>query len=407
LGVAVLTACGGGTGGMDSPMATSAQSVSGVSEEAAGDPITPNTTTSEGVDIVPPAVDTGTATTTTTAQATEQAAAATATTTDGAGTVNSTGTTSAQTAIVQNPMLPYVNLALMPAPGKAFVDTRVKQANTTLSSQVPAPDKIGAFREPCNYSHMAFDDPIVFPGQPGKSHLHVFFGNTLTNANSTAESLATTGNSTCAGGVLNRTAYWAPAMIDTATGAPVVPRGSLFYYKSGYLGIAPSQITQPPPGLRMITGDAKNTTGTGPGRFACNMPGAPGAWTKSIPACGAGGTLNATVDFPQCWDGVNLDSPDHKSHMANPVHGKCPSTHPVAIPVITLNVEYKIGLKDDTTKWRLASDMYDPSQPGGYSMHGDWFNAWDKDTMKAFIDNCEKAAKDCHAYLLGDGRMVY
>lgn len=39
--------------------------------------------------------------------------------------------------------------------------------------------------------------------------------------------------------------------------------------------------------------------------------------------------------FPTCWDGVNLDSPDHRSHVAYPESGtlesggRCPSTHPV------------------------------------------------------------------------------
>ena len=45
----------------------------------------------------------------------------------------------------------------------------------------------------CDYSHMAEDDPIVYPGAPGASHLHVFFGNTSTNANSTVKSLAQIG----------------------------------------------------------------------------------------------------------------------------------------------------------------------------------------------------------------------
>ena len=31
----------------------------------------------------------------------------------------------------------------------------------------------------CAFSHAAQDDPIVFPDQPGMSHLHVFFGNTV------------------------------------------------------------------------------------------------------------------------------------------------------------------------------------------------------------------------------------
>lgn len=37
--------------------------------------------------------------------------------------------------------------------------------------------------------------------------------------------------------------------------------------------------------------------------------------------------------FPSCWDGVNLDSADHKSHMAYPIQnynsGDCPASHPV------------------------------------------------------------------------------
>ena len=39
--------------------------------------------------------------------------------------------------------------------------------------------------------------------------------------------------------------------------------------------------------------------------------------TGVIPTnCPAGNYIQMTVAFPQCWDGVHLDSPDHKSHMA-------------------------------------------------------------------------------------------
>ena len=41
----------------------------------------------------------------------------------------------------------------------------------------------------CDYSHSLKDDPIVYPGQPGVSHLHDFYGNTTTNAYSTIASL--------------------------------------------------------------------------------------------------------------------------------------------------------------------------------------------------------------------------
>ena len=49
----------------------------------------------------------------------------------------------------------------------------------------------------CRFSHRNQDDVIIYPGQPGKSHLHQFFGNTGTNANSNYQSLRTTGGSTC------------------------------------------------------------------------------------------------------------------------------------------------------------------------------------------------------------------
>lgn len=65
----------------------------------------------------------------------------------------------------------------------------------------------GQFRTFCQFSHLSYDDPIIFPGQPGKSHLHMFFGNTDTNANSTIKSIINTGGSTCDGGPLNRTSY--------------------------------------------------------------------------------------------------------------------------------------------------------------------------------------------------------
>ena len=44
--------------------------------------------------------------------------------------------------------------------------------------------------------------------------------------------------------------------------------------------------------------------------------------------------------FPTCWDGKNLDSPNHQDHVSYPETGtfesggSCPSTHPVRIPMI-------------------------------------------------------------------------
>ena len=276
---------------------------------------------------------------------------------------------------------------------------------------------VGAFRTICEPSHMAADDPIVVPGQPGGSHLHTFFGNAAVNAFTTTESLTTTGNSTCNGGIANRSGYWTPSIIDTATGAAIMPDDIMVYYKSGYSGVLPSSIQAPPTGLRMVAGNAKATGPTGAqpyqraANWSCNAA-TDSTLHAGIPrGCGPGSTLTAVIRFPQCWDGVNLDSPDHISHMAFGVWGEvfgrngagCPASHPVALPEITFNIHYIVPA-GGVGSWRLSSDMYSGGD-GGYSLHADWWNGWDPAIMSVWINNCVRGF-DCSTDFLGDGRKL-
>ena len=303
--------------------------------------------------------------------------------------------------VVQTGTMPVVNVPLIQPAYKGYTTARVQSGGDTGN---PNQDT-GAFREPCTPSHFAFDDPIVFPNQPGKSHLHLFFGNTGASAATTATNITTTGDSTCAGGTLNRTGYWVPAVIDIRTGAPLVPTEQLFYYKGGYLGVPMSSIKPFPAGLRMIAGSSTNTadsTDTSVVRIWCE--GGDGTPRRYIPSCNKGEQLSFTVIFPQCWDGVNLDSPDHKSHMAYANNG-CPSTHPVALPEVSLIVRYTVAESGTDTYLKLSSDNY--SGVGGYSMHADWFNGWDTSILNEWVTNCINPSKDCHEVLLGDGRYLY
>lgn len=271
------------------------------------------------------------------------------------------------------------------------------------SLPVDAASTHGAFRIVCEFSHMAADDPIVYPGQPGRSHLHAFFGNTAANAHSTPQSIAQSGNTSCQGGTVNRTGYWVPAVIDTRTGAPVPPTASMFYYKPGYDGVPAAKIQALPSGLRMIAGDPTNSTPpSNRVRFSChrnaNLVG------PSFVNCPAGDELVLSVEFPQCWDGVNLDSPDHKSHMAYASEG-CPTTHPVALPLITFNIHVPVTEPNQVLNWRLSSDNY--RGPPGYSMHADWMNGWKPSVMAIWLRHCIHEGWDCRANLLGDGTTLY
>jgi hypothetical protein len=273
------------------------------------------------------------------------------------------------------------------------------------TDSLPATPDGGSFRTICAFSHMAFDDPIVYPGRPGVSHLHAFFGNTGADAFSTPASIANNGNSTCSGGAANRTAYWIPAVIDTRTGAPVVPAFTIWYYKTFTIPAYPLSRTQPlPSGLRMVAGDMR---ATGPQSMThWNCFGVGGTDSAAIPNCAPGKSVEMHVTFPACWDGKNLDSTDHKSHMAYSRGAEgCPSTHPVPVPNIILNVRYLVQNANDPTFWRLSSDMN--GNPAGLSAHADWFDGWLPSVRDAWVSNCSQKPTNCEVDNLGDGTELY
>ncbi|MFE3474334.1 DUF1996 domain-containing protein [Streptomyces bacillaris] len=147
--------------------------------------------------------------------------------------------------------------------------------------------RVAEFLAECPYTHRAPDDPIIFPGLPGASHMHSFFGN-----------------------------------------------------------VDPSQ-------------DFAN--------------------------CPAGTVLESYLDFPQCWNGTDLDSAD-KSHMAYPVAGECPSTHPVPVPKLRQVLRYPVN--GDPARFRLASGP-------GFTMHGDFFNVWPEEELAQRVRDCINAIVKC------------
>ncbi len=53
-----------------------------------------------------------------------------------------------------------------------------------------------------------------------------------------------------------------------------------------------------------------------------------------LPKKACPGGIRTTIRFPTCWNGKDLDSADHQSHVSYPekgtfeTSGACPSTHP-------------------------------------------------------------------------------
>lgn len=253
----------------------------------------------------------------------------------------------------------------------------------------PAADDVThhEFQVNCSVTHRLPDDPIVFPNLPGASHEHSFTGNTTTDAHTTLDSLRGAGlGATSCLAPDDLSAYWFPTMFDGDQ--PVIPAGrQVIYYKSGVLDY--TSVRPFPPGLRYVVGSPNATLDqfrTAPGRvegWECGNS----FFNWDFPThCMEGSQLNIRYQAPSCWDGVHLDSADHKSHMAYPVNGNCPASHPRPVPMLEFKIAFPVD--GDTSRVRLASGR-------GYSWHYDFFNAWDEPTLAALVRHCINGGLQC------------
>jgi hypothetical protein len=298
----------------------------------------------------------------------------------------------------ERPVLP-IRAALWCAIGAAFL-TSGTAAHARPASGAATKLHGNNFYVNCKFSHTADDDPIVFPSQPGKSHPHTFFGNATTDAGSTLASLQAAAT-TCKPRA-DRAGYWVPTLYQD--GREVRPAKGQFYYNlRGY-----DKMRAFPPGLKIVAGDAhayqpqskrivywdcggSAGTRTSP---SSTVPASCGAIhvrfkakIRRCPSCPLAPTVYEAdiktyvelhVNFPDCWDGKRLDSPDHRSHMVYSRDYRCPASHPVKVPLIRANIRYPITGGHGVV---LASG-------GQLTGHADFFNGWTKGALERLVDEC-------------------
>jgi hypothetical protein len=235
------------------------------------------------------------------------------------------------------------------------------------------------FIETCRFSHRAPDDPIVFPGKVGASHDHTFVGNRSTNAFSTFGSLRSAGT-TCQRRS-DTAAYWMPTLYQGST--PVLPEVATIYYRRGTF----EKVRAFPRDLRMIAGDAAARTAQDVRYVFWNCGRVDVRASSTVPTCPvmAGSALRLHVRFPNCWNGRLTDSPDHKSHMAYSNKGRCPSSHPVAVPAITILFRYPSH----------GGEGFSLASGGQLSGHADFMNTWDPGALKRLVEGCLNALVHC------------
>lgn len=283
----------------------------------------------------------------------------------------------------------------------------------------------GELPDPCTYSHFRNDDPIQKPAQFDAAPLHVFVGNTRANANSDYNTLRTTGEGTCFGGPINRSAMYMPAMMS-ASGKVILPEFVDVFYR----GIA---TTQPfPRGLKLMFGpkfmDQSYQWTAKSSRYAWSFVGPGGWWGDSIPQwiyknfdprqypdyAFQNGAYRQAIRAvaPDCWDGRNLDSTDHFSHLAYSaadasVTGACPASHPVKIPQVTVTVSYNWQDRADASGWYLSSDKFQMRNDApGTNWYVGMIPAWDDDTMDIWTTKILNAKWFGAFGKIGDGRRL-
>ncbi|MYU48028.1 DUF1996 domain-containing protein, partial [Streptomyces sp. SID7803] len=177
-------------------------------------------------------------------------------------------------------------------------------------------------------------------------------------------------------------------------------RVQTIYYKSGvtdYRSVRPfpqgpavrgRQPDAEPGGVQEPEGTVEAGSAVTPSRTTTSRPAAPDRRDVQ---------LNLRLQAPSCWDGIHLDTPDHKSHMAYPVAGganynSCPADHPVALPMIEFKMAWPVN--GDMSQVKLASGG------AGYSFHYDFMNGWDTATLDAMVTHCIKGGLQCdpHGY---------
>jgi hypothetical protein len=155
------------------------------------------------------------------------------------------------------------------------------------------------------------------------------------------------------------------------TGAIVRPAAVLIEYR----GNPVARVTAMPRFLRALTGDAKPTSrGPANARATWTCEGFADRLSDLYPICPAGSKVLRVHDFPGCWNGTDVDSANHRAHLAfaEARTGVCPAGFR-AIPQLRISISYDIP-RTVQEKGQYALDSFPEENHNPFSDHNDFVN---------------------------------
>jgi hypothetical protein len=206
--------------------------------------------------------------------------------------------------------------------------------------------------------------------------------------------------STCSIPIVDMTAYWHPDLyyMWPNKSLSLIPTGGLTVYYEGRQGNGNQsnpQIKAFPPGFRMTAGDPfrrsfnSSIVAQTAVQVAC-LAAQPNKETNGFPDpslyCLNG--MRMQVYFPQCWNGKDIDSPNHQSHVAYPIdrydNGDCPPGFPVRLMSVFFEAFYSTG---DFPQQNYNPYVLACGDSTGYGFHGDFMSGWDPVILQQAIND--------------------
>ncbi|MDQ0835397.1 hypothetical protein QF032_007241 [Streptomyces achromogenes] len=264
------------------------------------------------------------------------------------------------------------------------------------------------------------DNVIVAPGvSNGAHHFHDYVGNQSNTAFASDDDLARAETS-CVDQGDKSTYYWPVLRLQNGAqeqdaqspgGGVEGNAGKIITPKDvtlTFVGNPRSKVTAMPRLLRIITGDAKAfVNGTANANASWSCTGFEDRQLKDkYPLCPSGSDVVRTFRFQSCWDGSNIDSANHRTHVAFAgADGSCPAGFE-AVPQLVQRIVYDVdapSLQDGgRTTPLFAVDSFPEQLHKAVTDHGDFINVFDESLMREMVD-CINGGRQCGAGQNGGG----